>query len=139
MKPGPDGSQAVLRKELPSKAELLEPLVEEAEAFLRQRTDDEELVYRAVLLLSEAATNAMKHGNGLDPEKYVRIEMAQERERVRIRVCDEGTGFRPEATADPLDAANILNTTGRGIFLIREMADEVRFEDDGRCVVITVG
>ncbi|HEX7070956.1 MAG TPA: ATP-binding protein [Rhodothermales bacterium] len=139
MTPVDDGSQALLPKELPSRAELLEPLVEEAEAFLRQQTDNEELVYRAVLLLSEAATNAMKHGNRLDPTKTVRIEMRHERDRVRIRVCDEGAGFRPESTADPLQDQNLLNTTGRGLFLIREMADEVAFEDDGRCVVITIG
>lgn len=136
MSPLTDESAPRLQKELASKVELLEPLVEEAEAFLLRQTDDEELIYRAVLLLSEAATNAMQHGNGFDPDKKVRIEVIHLGSRVRLRVCDEGVGFVPDAADDPLDDTHLLRTSGRGLFLMREMADEVTFDDDGRCVII---
>ena len=138
MSSGLGDSAPQLLRELPSDVDLLEPLVEEAEAFLSGQIDDPELVYRAVLLLSEAATNAMKHGNGFDPQKKVRIELTRADHEIRIMVCDEGGGFDPGASADPLDQSNLMSTSGRGLFLIREMADRVSFDDDGRCVIITV-
>lgn len=132
-------STSSIRWELPSQAELLEGLVDDAESFLTRHVDDEDLVYRAMLLLSEAATNAMKHGNRFDPEKMVRIEMSLEDNEVRIRVCDEGVGFEADKARDPLEQENLFHTSGRGIFLIREMANEVAYEDGGRCVTIRVG
>lgn len=131
----PDPS-AAFHRVLESREALLEPLVDEAEAFLSAKLDDDELIYRVVLLLSEAATNAMKHGNALDPTKHVRIDLTFEEGVIEIRVCDEGPGFDPAAPENPLGAQNLLRPTGRGIFLIKEMADDVRFEDDGRCVII---
>lgn len=131
-------SNAIFRRTLESRVELLEPLVEETEAFLLQHTDDDELVYRAVLLVSEAATNAMKHGNRFQPDKLVDLEINADGEGLRIRVCDEGEGFDPATTDDPLAQNHLLDTGGRGIFLIREMADDVSFADMGRCVIMTI-
>src|SRR5690606_10494175 len=102
------------------KAELLESLVDEAEAFLSERLQNEDLVYRAVLLLSEAATNAMKHGNQFDPLKMVNVRLSVEGDQIHLKVCDEGAGFNLAGTKDPLESENLLRTNGRGIFLIRE-------------------
>lgn len=131
-------AEDTFQRTLESRVELLEPLVDETEAFLLEHTDDDELVYRAVLLVSEAATNAMKHGNRFDPNKRVRLEVVAEGAGVRIRVCDEGEGFDPGTIDDPLAQDHLLNTGGRGLFLIREMADEVSFGDRGRCVIMTI-
>jgi len=49
-----------------------------------------------------------------------------------ITVRDPGTGFDPAKVANPLDPANLLKTSGRGIFLINGLMDEVQFADGGR-------
>ena len=119
-------------KALVSRPELLEDLVDEVQEYLEQHFEDADFVFRVVLLTSEAATNAMKHGNQFDPAKLVRVDVAASTGGVRIRVCDQGAGFDPGAQSDPLQEENLMRTGGRGLFLIREMADEVSFEDDGR-------
>ena len=49
-----------------------------------------------------------------------------------IVIRDPGTGFDPTCVAHPLDPANMLKPSGRGIFLINNLMDEVRFADGGR-------
>ena len=45
-----------------------------------------------------------------------------------IRVRDQGEGFDPEEVADPLAPENLLKSSGRGIFLIRNFMDEVKLQ-----------
>jgi len=88
------------------------------------------------LLLTEAVTNAIEHGNVLDEEKKVIGDLKIDNERVQITVEDEGEGFEPSEVKDPTNAENLLMDGGRGIFFIEQMADEVSFEQNGRRVHI---
>jgi serine/threonine-protein kinase RsbW len=84
--------------------------------------------------VSEAVANAMIYGNARDPDKRVRVEVELGPERVAVVVRDEGLGFDPSVVADPTLPENLEQPGGRGIFLIRELMDEVDYAGCGNCV-----
>lgn len=87
-----------------------------------------------MLLVSEAVTNAIEHGNKLDPSKEVDVEIIIADKKIETIVKDQGEGFNPEETDDPLQEENLLNARGRGVFLIKEISDDVTYLDGGRTV-----
>jgi serine/threonine-protein kinase RsbW len=121
-----------LQLRLASHFDNLERVVEEAQQFMEGVTEDEEFAYHIVLLTSEAATNAMEHGNTFDPEKYIELEVSAFTDRIEIAVVDEGEGFNLDEVPDPLAQEHLLEGRGRGLFLMEEMADEVHFDAGGR-------
>jgi anti-sigma regulatory factor (Ser/Thr protein kinase) len=85
------------------------------------------------LALQEAVANAIRHGCRGDVSKHVQCSVScDESGEVIIVVRDPGSGFDPGVVGDPLDSANILKPSGRGIFLINELMDHVQFADGGR-------
>jgi serine/threonine-protein kinase RsbW len=89
---------------------------------------DEDSVHWVGVAIRECVINAIKHGNQHDISKRVFVEFATATQGVPemiIRVRDQGSGFDPEAVADPLAPENLLKGSGRGIFLIRNFMDEV--------------
>lgn len=94
-----------------------------------------------LIALTEAVTNAIVHGNKSDSKKHVDVQVSKEDAQLCFRVKDEGTGFDPSNLPDPTAPENIENPSGRGIFLIKNLADQVDFEDGGRTLNIrfTVG
>ena len=114
----------------------LDRIVDETQAFIGALVDDDEFAYKVVLLVSEAVTNAIEHGNTMDTTKKVRLDVVVGEKRVAISVEDEGAGFDPSAVKNPTDEANLLMDGGRGIFFIEQMADEVQYAKDGRQVHI---
>ncbi len=89
---------------------------------------DEESSYWMGIALREALTNAMKHGNALDPEKKVEVVLEVSEDGVEITVEDEGGGFDPAAVEDPLAPDNLLKTEGRGIFYMRKFMDKIEYD-----------
>lgn len=94
----------------------------------------EEFSDKILLASSEAATNAMDHGNHFDSSKDVMIEVHMNESSVVIVVEDEGEGFRRGQVADPLAEENLYEDHGRGLFIIEQLADSVTYEDEGRRV-----
>ncbi len=89
------------------------------------------------LALLEALANAVIHGNREDPSKKVGIcAGCSGRGQLLIAVTDEGCGFDPAALPDPTADENIGSTHGRGVFLMRCLADDVQFNLRGRHVVL---
>ncbi len=93
---------------------------------------NEDVTSTLMLLASEAVTNAIEHGNRSDPSKIVKITINVLADKIVTHVIDQGEGFKPEEAVDPLKDENLLNTSGRGIFLIQELSDEVEFLNEGR-------
>ncbi|MDZ4701065.1 MAG: ATP-binding protein [Rhodothermales bacterium] len=118
--------------ECPSDLGNLDALVDETGAFVEEIGLDEELAYKIVLLMSEAATNAITHGNAEDPAKKVDIELRCAPRQIALIVEDEGEGFNLDEIEDPISAENLMRGGGRGLFFIREMAEEVHLENNGR-------
>ena len=89
---------------------------------------DEESSYWMGIALREALTNAMKHGNKLNPEKRVEVGLEVTADAIDIVVQDEGSGFDPAAVEDPLAPDNLLKTQGRGIFYMRKFMDKIEYD-----------
>lgn len=84
--------------------------------------------YHDVLVgVTEAVNNAIIHGNALDEQKSVSIQLTVAAKAVVIEIEDEGTGFDPNAVPNPTDAENLYNEGGRGVFLMKHLANEVSF------------
>jgi anti-sigma regulatory factor (Ser/Thr protein kinase) len=93
----------------------------------------EEDVMAVELALQEAVANAIRHGCHGDANKQLQCSVSfGESGEIVITVRDPGAGFDPGKLPNPLDPANLLKTSGRGIFLINGLMDEVRFADGGR-------
>jgi len=76
---------------------------------------------------TEAVNNAIIHGNALNPEKPVLIDVQTGSNEAIIVIQDNGHGFDPESVPDPRLPENILREGGRGVFLIKHLADSVEF------------
>ncbi len=89
---------------------------------------DQEAAYWVNMSVRESSINAMRHGNGLDPEKKVAILFLVGTDELLIRITDQGRGFDPQSIPDPLAPENLLKPSGRGIFYIRSFMDQVDFQ-----------
>ncbi len=90
---------------------------------------DEDAAHWVSVAIRESVINAIKHGNRNDAAKRVFVEFEAnggEAPELSIRVRDEGEGFDPAQLADPLAPENLLKSSGRGIFLIRNFMDDVQ-------------
>jgi serine/threonine-protein kinase RsbW len=113
--------QMQLRSE-PKNITQIEPLIEEIKKVLRLSDDDEGTLGIA---LSEAVNNAILHGNNSQPDKLVKININHLNGKLMITVMDEGIGFTDDSKVDPTDPENLLKTSGRGLFLMRQMMQNV--------------
>ena len=85
------------------------------------------------LALSEALSNAVVHGAKGDPKKVIECDVACDETRgMLIVVRDPGPGFDPASIPSPVAGENIYSNHGRGIFLINQLMDEVRFRNNGK-------
>ena len=121
---------------IPSKSEnivLVEKLVDDVCDLF----DIKEEIYGHLLVaLTEAVNNALQHGNKANPSKNIELTFKVKSETLFFTIKDEGAGFDPTTLPDPTDPANIEKPTGRGIFLMRHLADKVSFEDNGTKVIL---
>ncbi|MBP7216502.1 MAG: ATP-binding protein [Candidatus Omnitrophica bacterium] len=92
----------------------------------------EEQLFDLKLALQEALVNAIKHGNKFNPALSVEVAVEASEQSITISVHDQGEGFNVEHIPDPTDGANLSKTSGRGLFLIRKLMDQVEFFDCGR-------
>ena len=118
--------------ELHSTIDVLDHLQQVAEDVCRQMGLDEDAVHWTSMAVRESVINAITHGNKSDPAKKILVdfnveENGPERSLV-VTVRDQGEGFEPSAITNPLAPENILNTSGRGIFLVRQFMDDVTFQ-----------
>lgn len=98
---------------------------------------DDDTAHWIGVAIRESVINAIKHGNRENADKLVTIEFTltpvPAPEQLVVRVLDQGEGFDPESVADPLAPENILKSSGRGIFFMRNFMDDVtlRRADEG--------
>lgn len=91
--------------------------------------------YGKILIATlEAVNNAIIHGNKTDNKKAVNVKFNVEGKILTITVRDEGNGFNHETIPDPTAPENIENIHGRGVFLMKRLADDISFNSDGNMV-----
>ena len=112
--------------------DALEPVVRNVMNIVREMKCAEGREDAIELALTEALANAIVHGAKSDPSKVIECDVACDEERgMLIVVRDPGPGFDPSKIPDPCDGDNIYSHHGRGIFLINQLMDEVRFHKNG--------
>jgi serine/threonine-protein kinase RsbW len=89
-----------------------------------------------LVALTEAVTNAIYHGNQANPNKNIDISFKSTTDLISFIVKDEGPGFDYSHVPDPTNPENIEKPNGRGVFLMRNLADNVSFEDKGSKVIL---
>ena len=87
-----------------------------------------------LISLTEAVTNAIVNGNCEAEEKMVKVNMKKEKNCLAVRVSDEGPGFDYQNLPDPTAPDNLCKCGGRGVFLMRQLADKIRFFNNGSTV-----
>jgi serine/threonine-protein kinase RsbW len=124
----PNGHQ-LIRLEFTSAFEMLDFVQVVSDHLARRVGLDEDAMHWVSVAIRESVINAIKHGNRNDSSKRVFVEFGTSMGDVpelTIRVRDQGEGFDPEQVANPLDPENLLKSSGRGIFLIRNFMDDVQ-------------
>jgi serine/threonine-protein kinase RsbW len=112
---------------LPSHIEAVTDAAAAATDFVQSCGVAEEAAFGIDMAVREAITNAMVHGNKEDEAKTVEVTLNCLENAFEIEVKDQGEGFDPTSVPDPTDPANIMKTSGRGIFLMRSFMDEVQW------------
>ena len=113
---------------VPESINALENLIEEI-ADKYQVSDD--TFANMMTCLNEALNNAMIHGNKQDPNKKVIINAEIDGRRITWTITDEGSGFDYVHLADPTSPENLEALTGRGVFIIKHLADQCVFNATG--------
>jgi serine/threonine-protein kinase RsbW len=127
-----DRLSSLLDLRMPGDAGAISAVSDAIAAQLIELGIPEEKQLEIGLAVQEALANAVVHGCGNDPSKEVRCRLERDNNgRIVIVVTDPGRGFRPEALADPKHAENLYVDHGRGVYLIRQLMDEVHFENGG--------
>ena len=117
--------------QLPSKPEsitLLENLIEQ---IADKHKVSEDTFANMMTCLNEIAINAIVHGNKLDETKKVIVNAEVDAKRVIWTVTDEGPGFDYDHLPDPTAEENLENLTGRGVFIVKQLADQCIFNTKG--------
>jgi serine/threonine-protein kinase RsbW len=114
----------------------LEYLDEIVESLSAEAGMDQEQAAGLMLCVSEAVTNGMLHGNKMDETKTVHLTAKAVNGEVVVTVQDQGKGFDPDAVPDPLEEANLLKPSGRGVFLMKTYCDEVKYDQNGTRVTL---
>lgn len=110
---------------LPSRIESIDEAAISVARLVSRSGMSEEAAFGIDMAVREAIANAIIHGNQLDESKLVEISVTSSSDSVEIRVHDQGAGFNPETIADPTSEENLLKSSGRGIFFVRNFMDEV--------------
>ena len=117
--------------ELSSKLENLAQIEQFVDDLCEQFDISEDHYGNILIALTEAVNNAITHGNQLNPSKKVCLNMGTTLNEVEFTIKDEGNGFDFNNVPDPTLPENIEKLSGRGIFLMKSLADDVVFEEEG--------
>jgi serine/threonine-protein kinase RsbW len=108
------------------------------ESFIDNSKDEfdfEDDIYGNIMVaVTESVNNAIRHGNKFDKDKNVYLTLQVENNQLSFEIEDEGPGFDYENLPDPTAPENLENPGGRGIFLMRNLCDEVNFLNEGKRV-----
>jgi len=121
-----------VRVTLAAERKSVDPVVEQVMQAVREMKCVNGKEDAIELALAEALANAVVHGAKEDPSKIVECLVACDEQRgVLIIVRDPGEGFDPKNIPSCTMGENLYSNHGRGIFLINQLMDEVKFRKNG--------
>ncbi len=133
------GLGTLVRLRMPSDVSCIEQAVSlVTRHYLAGGLASERLRFRLQVALTEALANAVVRGNRENPAKSVLVEAELFPDRIRVTVSDEGDGFDPARIPEPVRPDQLAESRGRGLFLIRKLVDDVRFNEQGTSICMTL-
>lgn len=113
----------------------LEENIRIVESFIDNAKDkfnlDDDIYGNIMVAVTESVNNAIRHGNKNDKRKNVYLSVFFNENQIKFTVVDEGSGFDYRNLPDPTSPENLDKPSGRGIFLMRHLSDEVNFNKEG--------
>ena len=116
--------------EIGSRLENVELVEIAVESAMSQLNVDEDSSHWIGIAVREAVSNAIQHGNGLDPDKLVEIDFSVENGEIVVKVRDQGLGFDPDEVPNPLKVDNLLRPDGRGLLFMKKFMDSMEYSFD---------
>lgn len=111
------------------------------ESFIDNAKEDFEInddMYGNIMIsVTECISNAIIHGNQSNADKMVHLELQMQQGLLKCSIEDEGSGFDYNNLPDPTEPENIEKLGGRGIFLMRNLSDDVKFEENGKKTILS--
>jgi serine/threonine-protein kinase RsbW len=98
---------------------------------------DDDIYGNIMIAVTESVNNAIMHGNKNDKTKNVTLSLSLNNNTINFIVTDEGQGFDYQNLPDPTSPENLDKPSGRGIFLMKHLSDEVNFKDEGSVVELS--
>lgn len=121
----------IMRIKIPSLTENVS-VVESFIDNLKDKISLSDNIYGNILIsVTEAVNNAIVHGNKENKEKKVELYLKQNKKSISFIIKDEGLGFDESKIPDPTNPKNLNNIKGRGVFLIKNLTDNVTFRNKG--------
>ena len=137
----PESARTALRisVRLPSELGVLEEAVDVvARHCLAEGLSPRRARFHLRVALCEALANAIIYGNGEDPAKWVDVHVTVTEPAFAVEVVDEGGGFDPASFVTPSLPDDLEALRGRGLFLIRQLVDDVSFNDRGNAICMVL-
>ena len=123
-----------IKIEIPSLTENIRMI----ESFIDNAKDkfqlEDDIYGNIMIAVTEAVNNAIVHGNRNDTSKNVRLTLQLLEHSIKFTIEDEGKGFDYTHLPDPTAPDNLVKPGGRGIFLMKNLCDEVSFKNEGTIV-----
>jgi len=122
------------RLELESHAESISEVEEFVEQIREEIEIPDELFGNILICVTEAINNCIIHGNKLSPLKKVVVTSTKKDNVISFTAIDEGDGFDSDHLPDPTVPENIEKVTGRGVYLMRQLSDHLKYSNGGATV-----
>ena len=119
---------------IPSNPECGVQTIHELLAQLEKNDWPSKAVFGIHMAMEEAVMNAIKHGNQRDPSKHVHVVMSLSDDRFYAQITDQGEGFDPVDVPDPTLDENLEKASGRGLMLMNNFVDLVKYNSVGNSV-----
>ncbi|MEM7572849.1 MAG: ATP-binding protein [Bacteroidota bacterium] len=124
----------MLKTELSSDPRSVAEVEKLVENISSQYSLDQETQANLLISLTEAVNNAIIHGNGGEPSKKVSIILSRFRGGLAVKVQDQGSGFNFQELPDPTKPENLCKCGGRGVFLMNQLCDKMKYSNGGSTV-----
>ena len=122
--------------QVPSALSEVQKTSEAVLSFLKPLALSEADLFDIRLCLEEALINAMKYGNKLKEDLPVRLAVECGKGEIRIRIEDQGEGFKPKNLKSCTEDENLLKNSGRGVYLIHQLMDKVVYSSKGNSLLM---
>ena len=98
---------------------------------------NEEVYGNIIISITEAVNNAINHGNNGNPNLDTIISCTIKADQICFTITDQGPGFNYNNLPDPTAPENLESISGRGVFLMQQLAEEVKFNESGNQVELS--